>query len=47
MPASSALVLIPTFALTIFKDLTFGIVTGCLIAALLAGIDRWRQGPNG
>ncbi|KJC46720.1 sulfate permease [Bradyrhizobium sp. LTSP885] len=39
----SAVVLIPTFALTVFKDLTFGIVTGCLLAALFAGIDRWRQ----
>ena len=39
----SAVVLIPTFALTVFKDLTFGIVAGCLLAALFAGIDRWRQ----
>jgi sulfate permease, SulP family len=38
-----AAVLIVTFALTVFKDLTFGIVTGCLVAALLAGFDRWQQ----
>lgn len=38
-----AVVLIPTFGLTVFEDLTSGIVTGCLIAALAAGVDRWRQ----
>jgi SulP family sulfate permease len=38
-----AAVLVPTFALTVFKDLTFGIVTGCLLAALFAGIDRARR----
>lgn len=38
-----AAVLIPTFGLTVFEDLTFGIITGCVIAALLAGIDRWQR----
>ena len=32
----SALVLIATFGLTIVKDLTFGIVAGCLLAAIFA-----------
>jgi SulP family sulfate permease len=32
----SALVLIATFGLTLVKDLTFGIVAGCLLAALFA-----------
>jgi SulP family sulfate permease len=31
-----ALVLIVTFGLTIFKDLTFGIVAGCVVAAIFA-----------
>ncbi len=38
-----AAVLIPTFGLTVFEDLTFGIITGCAIAALLAVFDRWQQ----
>jgi SulP family sulfate permease len=42
----SAVVLIPTFALTVFEDLTFGIISGCVIAAALAGIDRWRSGEK-
>jgi SulP family sulfate permease len=36
----SAIVLIATFGLTLVKDLTFGIVTGCLLAALLAIFNR-------
>jgi SulP family sulfate permease len=32
----SALVLIATFGLTFLKDLTVGIVAGCLLAALFA-----------
>jgi len=36
----SAIVLIATFGLTLVKDLTFGIVTGCLLAALLAAFRR-------
>ena len=32
----SAAVLLTTFGLTILKDLTAGIVAGCLLAALLA-----------
>ncbi|MBR0870813.1 SulP family inorganic anion transporter [Bradyrhizobium tropiciagri] len=42
----AAAVLIPTFALTVFEDLTFGIISGCVIAAALAGIDRWRRGAK-
>jgi sulfate permease, SulP family len=34
----SALVLIATFGLTLVKDLTFGIVAGCLLAALFAAL---------
>jgi sulfate permease, SulP family len=36
----TGLVLITTFGLTLVKDLTFGIVAGCLIAALFALIHR-------
>jgi len=36
----SALVLLATFILTVVKDLTFGIVTGCVLAALLALLHR-------
>ncbi len=36
----TGLVLITTFGLTLLKDLTFGIVAGCLVAALLALIHR-------
>jgi SulP family sulfate permease len=32
----SAVVLIPTLALTLLKDLTFGIIAGCILAALFA-----------
>jgi SulP family sulfate permease len=35
-----ALVLLTTFGLTLVKDLTFGIVAGCLVAALLALAQR-------
>jgi SulP family sulfate permease len=42
-----AAVLIATFALTLLKDLTFGIVGGCMLAALLAGVRRWRQTGTG
>ena len=33
---TAAAVLLATFGLTLVKDLTFGIVAGCLIAAVLA-----------
>jgi SulP family sulfate permease len=36
----SAAVLIVTFGLTLLKDLTFGIVSGCALAAVLALIRR-------
>ncbi|QOZ55420.1 SulP family inorganic anion transporter [Bradyrhizobium sp. CCBAU 53338] len=38
----SAAVLVPTFALTLLKDLTSGIVVGCALAALLA----WPGSPQ-
>jgi sulfate permease, SulP family len=36
----SGVVLVPTFALTIFKDLTFGIVAGCILAVLFAKLGN-------
>ena len=36
-----ALVLLTTFGLTLIRDLTSGIVAGCLVAALLALARRW------
>ena len=36
----SAAVLIATFGLTLIKDLTFGIIAGCLLAAILAFAGR-------
>jgi SulP family sulfate permease len=36
----SAVVLLATFGLTLVKDLTFGIVAGCLLAALFAAFRR-------
>ncbi|MAC59564.1 MAG: sulfate permease [Novosphingobium sp.] len=36
----TASVLLATFGLTLVKDLTFGIVTGCVVAALLAIVRR-------
>jgi len=36
----TGLVLITTFGLTLVKDLTFGIIAGCLVAALFALIHR-------
>jgi SulP family sulfate permease len=36
----TGLVLITTFGLTLLKDLTFGIVAGCLVAGLFALIHR-------
>jgi SulP family sulfate permease len=43
----SAAVLITTFGLTVFKDLTFGIIAGCLVAAMFAGIDLWTADKKG
>jgi SulP family sulfate permease len=37
----AAAVLLATFGLTLLKDLTFGIVAGCLLAATFAIVDRW------
>ncbi|MBO4223775.1 SulP family inorganic anion transporter [Bradyrhizobium neotropicale] len=36
----SGVVLVPTFALTIFKDLTFGIVAGCILAVVFARLGN-------
>jgi SulP family sulfate permease len=36
----TAIVLIATFGLTLVKNLTFGIVAGCLLAAVFAAFDR-------
>ncbi|MGY3616785.1 SulP family sulfate permease [Bradyrhizobium sp. USDA 10063] len=36
----SGVVLVPTFALTIFKDLTFGIVAGCILAVIFARLGN-------
>jgi SulP family sulfate permease len=36
----TAAVLVPTFGLTIVEDLTYGIVAGCLMAAMLAVLHR-------
>jgi SulP family sulfate permease len=35
-----AVVLIPTLALTLLKDLTFGIIAGCILAALFAKLGN-------
>jgi SulP family sulfate permease len=42
----SGSILLVTFGLTVFLDLTWGIVAGCLVAAGLALIDMWRK-PGG
>jgi SulP family sulfate permease len=39
-----ALVLLTTFGLTLIKDLTFGIVAGCLVAAVFAVAKRFAGG---
>ena len=39
----SAAVLIATFGLTVVEDLTFGIVSGCALAAVFAIYDRAKQ----
>jgi SulP family sulfate permease len=40
----TAIVVLATFGLTLIKDLTFGIVAGCLIAAAMALVRRWNAG---
>jgi len=42
----SAVVLVPTFALTLFKDLTFGIVAGCILAALFARLGNPQKAED-
>ena len=39
----TAAILLATFGLTLIEDLTVGIVAGCLLAALFAGLD-WMKG---
>ncbi|MFO1012777.1 MAG: SulP family inorganic anion transporter [Caulobacteraceae bacterium] len=39
----TAVVLLTTFGVTLLRDLTFGILAGCLAAALLAGFDWVRS----
>lgn len=41
----SAAVLLATFGVTLIKDLTFGILTGCLVAAALAAYRRIQNRP--
>ena len=42
----SAVVLVPTFALTIFKDLTFGIVAGCILAVIFARLGNPQKAED-
>jgi sulfate permease, SulP family len=42
----SAVVLVPTFALTIFKDLTFGIVAGCVLAVIFARLGNPQKAED-
>ncbi|MCA6106786.1 SulP family inorganic anion transporter [Bradyrhizobium sp. CNPSo 4026] len=42
----SGVVLVPTFALTIFKDLTFGIVAGCVLAVLFAKLGNPQKAED-
>jgi SulP family sulfate permease len=39
----TGLVLMATFGLTILKDLTFGIVAGCLLAAVFAALRTAKK----
>jgi SulP family sulfate permease len=43
----TAAVLLTTFVLTVVKDLTFGIIAGCVLAAILALLDRYTTARNG
>jgi SulP family sulfate permease len=38
----AAVVLLATFGLTLVRDLTAGIIAGCLLAAVLAGLQRLK-----
>jgi len=42
-----ACVLIATFGLTLIEDLTFGIIAGCVLAAVFAVYDRATARANG
>jgi SulP family sulfate permease len=39
----AAAVLLATFGLTLVKDLTAGIVAGCLLAAVFTLLDRFKK----
>ena len=41
----SAALLLATFGLTLIKDLTAGIIAGCLLATVFAGLD-WLKPKN-
>jgi SulP family sulfate permease len=43
----TAAVLLATFGLTLAKDLTFGIITGCLLSAMFAFFDRAIPNEDG
>ena len=42
----SAVVLVPTFALTVLEDLTFGIIAGCILAALCATLGNPQKAED-
>jgi sulfate permease, SulP family len=42
----SGVVLVPTFALTIFKDLTFGIVAGCILAVIFSRLGNPQKAED-
>jgi len=42
----SALVLIPTLAVTLLKDLTFGIIAGCILAAIFARLGNPQKAED-
>jgi SulP family sulfate permease len=39
----SALVLLPTFGLTLLRDLTFGIIAGCILTVLMAKLGNPQE----
>jgi sulfate permease, SulP family len=42
----SAVVLLPTFGLTLLKYLTFGIVAGCVVATLLVKLGSPQEAED-
>ena len=43
----SGAVLLATFGLTMVEDLTYGIIAGCVLAAVFAVFDRVRRSHPG